>query len=112
MIKMNINTNMKIMKKVNNGFKTKQDIFKGNYVSENSSLVKIVSKGLGLIILESDDMTVEEINNVAKQKLGDYKLREILTENIYNSVMLINDKELRILIIPERELLTSTMNMK
>ncbi|MCM2138836.1 hypothetical protein [Vagococcus fluvialis] len=106
---MNMNTNMQIMKKVNNGFKTKQDIVKGNFVSEDSSLVKIVSKGLGLIILESDEMTVEEINNVAKQKLGKYKMSEILIENICNSVMRIDDKELRILIIPENELLISTM---
>lgn len=106
---MDINTNMKIMKKVSNGFRTKQDVVKGNYVSESSSLVKIVSKGLGLVILESDDMTVEEINNVAKQKLGKYKIPEIVSDNIYNSVMLIEDKELRILIIPENELLISTM---
>lgn len=107
-----MNTNMQIIKKINNGFKTKQDIFKGNYVSENSSLVKIVSKGLGLIILESNEMTVEEINNVAKQKLGKCKVSELLIENIYNSVMRVDDKELRVLIIPEKELLISTMDCR
>lgn len=106
---MDMNTNMQIMEKVNNGFKTKQDIVKGNFVSEDSALVKIISKGLGLVILESEELTVNEINTIAKQKLGEYKIPEILIENIYNSVMRIDNKELRILIIPENELLISTM---
>lgn len=106
---MNMNTNILIMNKINNGFRTKKDVILSNFVSENSALVKIKSEGIGLFFLESSEMTVEEINALAKKPMGKNKLKEILANNIYNAVMLISEKELRITAIPCDELLDSSM---
>lgn len=106
---MNANTSILIMGKINNGFKTKKDVVTGNYVSEESSLVKIKSKGIGLFYLESDEMTVEEILEASKKPMGKHKIKEIITDNICNAVMLVDENELRIMAIPSDELLISSM---